>query len=142
MNRFWAYTWQSQPRASMAGLILSILIASTLYGFNWYSFYDTRSNFAKARAVIIAEDIKTLALATKAPDIVVFFGDAEGIVGIYGGCGDGDHPGDSCLGGVIEDLVDAPGVVGEGEVGVGVDHGGMIGKGGGLLLKKAMGSWQ
>lgn len=50
----------------MAGAILSILIASTLYGFNWYSFYDTKSNFAKARAVIIAEDIKTLALATKA----------------------------------------------------------------------------
>lgn len=63
-----------------------------------------------------------------APDIVVFFGDAEGIVGIYGRCGDGDDPGDARLGSVIEDLVDAPCVVGEGKVGVGVDHGGMIGK--------------
>lgn len=63
-----------------------------------------------------------------APDIVVFLGDAEGIVGIDGGGCDGDDTHHPCISGVIEDLVYPTGVVWKSEVRVGVDHVRMIGK--------------
>lgn len=43
-------------------------------------------------------------------------------------CRDGDDPGDACIGSLFDDFVEPTCVVGEGEVGVGVDHGGMVGK--------------
>lgn len=66
MNGFWAKTWRSPVRAGFAGLIISVVIASVLYGFNWHTFYDTRTNFAQNRAAQVAKDIETLAIATKA----------------------------------------------------------------------------
>ncbi len=44
-------------------------------------------------------------------------------MGIDGGGGDGDDPGDACIGSLLDHFVDSAGVVGESEVGVGVDHG-------------------
>jgi len=66
MRGFWAKIWRSPTRATLAGAILSALIASILYGFNWHTFYDTRTNFAETRAELIARDIATLAVATNA----------------------------------------------------------------------------
>lgn len=66
MNDFWSTTWRSPYRASLAGVLLSAIIASVLYGFNWHTFYDTRTNFANLRAEQVAQDIETLALATGA----------------------------------------------------------------------------
>ena len=66
MKGFWAKTWRSPTRSTVAGAFISALIASILYGFNWHTFYDTRTNFAKDRAELIARDITTLALATQA----------------------------------------------------------------------------
>lgn len=67
--------------------------------------------------------------ARGAPDIVVGFGDGEGVEGVGGGGGDGDAGGDAVLLGEVEDAGDAGGEagrleVGEGEVAMGVDHGG------------------
>ena len=66
MRGFWGEIWRSPTRATIAGAILSAAIASILYGFNWHTFYDTRTNFAKNRAELIAKDIATLAIATDA----------------------------------------------------------------------------
>ena len=66
MRIFWANTWKSPARAIIAGALLSAIIASILYGFNWHTFYDTRTNFAKNRTQLIAQDIENLALSTKA----------------------------------------------------------------------------
>ncbi len=65
MRGFWAEIWRSPTRAIVAGALISAVIASILYGFNWHTFYDTRKNFAENRAELIAKDIATLALATK-----------------------------------------------------------------------------
>jgi len=66
MRGFWAEIWRSPIRATVAGAILSAVIASILYVFNWHTFYDTRTNFAENRAGLIAKDIATLAVATDA----------------------------------------------------------------------------
>ena len=66
MSSFWAEIWRSPTRSTVAGAVISAVIASILYGFNWHTFYDTRTNFAKNRAELVAKDITTLALATKA----------------------------------------------------------------------------
>lgn len=66
MKGFWAKIWRSPTRAIVAGALFSAVIASILYGFNWHTFYDTRKNFAENRAELIAKDIATLALATRA----------------------------------------------------------------------------
>ncbi len=66
MKGFWKEVWQSKQRATLAGVLLSAIIASILYGFNWHTFYDTRKNFAKERAQIIAGDVATLAKASGA----------------------------------------------------------------------------
>lgn len=66
MRIFWAKTWQSPTRAIIAGALLSVLIASILYGFNWHTFYDTRTNFAKNRTQLISQDIENLAVSTNA----------------------------------------------------------------------------
>ncbi len=66
MREFWAEIWRSPQRATLAGALLSIIISSILYGFNWHTFYDTSANFAGTRAELIAKDVTTLALATNA----------------------------------------------------------------------------
>jgi len=66
MNGFWFKTWSSPVRAGIAGFLMSVVIASVLYGFNWHTFYDTRTNFAKNRAEQVAKDIEILAIATHA----------------------------------------------------------------------------
>lgn len=66
MRIFWAKTWQSPTRATIAGALLSAIIASILYGFNWHTFYDTRTNFAENRTLLIAQDIENLAVSTNA----------------------------------------------------------------------------
>lgn len=66
MNGFLSRTWRSPVRAGVAGLVISAAIASILYGFNWHTFYDTRTNFAQNRAELVAKDIETLAKATNA----------------------------------------------------------------------------
>jgi hypothetical protein len=66
MRGFWVEMWRTPARATLVGLILSSVIASILYGFNWHTFYDTRTLFARKRAELIAEDVATLALATSA----------------------------------------------------------------------------
>ncbi len=66
MNSFWAKTWRSPLRAGLAGVLISAVIASILYGFNWHTFYDTRTNFARVRADLVAMDIENLALITNA----------------------------------------------------------------------------
>ncbi|MBW1636999.1 MAG: hypothetical protein JRJ68_12075 [Deltaproteobacteria bacterium] len=66
MRGIWAEMWRSPARATLVGLVLSAVIASVLYGFNWHTFYDTRTNFARKRAELIAHDVATLALATSA----------------------------------------------------------------------------
>lgn len=66
MRGYWAEIWRSPLRATCAGAILSALIASILYGFNWHTFYDTRTNFATIRSEIVAYDIQNLAEATNA----------------------------------------------------------------------------
>lgn len=66
MKGFWPRIWQSPTRAALAGVILSAVIASTLYLFNWHTFYDTRTNYSQNRAALTADDIATLALATRA----------------------------------------------------------------------------
>ncbi len=66
MRIFWVKTWQSPSRATIAGALLSAIIASILYGFNWHTFYDTRTNFAKNRTQLIAQDIENLAVSTNA----------------------------------------------------------------------------
>lgn len=66
MNDFWSGTWRSPIRAGVVGVVISAVIASILYGFNWHTFYDTRTNFALNRAELVAKDIETLAEATNA----------------------------------------------------------------------------
>ncbi len=66
MRDFWARIWRSPNKAIVAGAMISAVIASILYGFNWHTFYDTKKNFAENRAELIAKDIATLALATRA----------------------------------------------------------------------------
>lgn len=66
MRIFWTKTWQSPTRATIAGTLLSAIIASILYGFNWHTFYDTRTNFAENRNQLIANDIENLAVSTHA----------------------------------------------------------------------------
>lgn len=66
MNEFWSRTWRSPVRAGVAGVLISATIASILYGFNWHTFYDTRTNFALNRAEQVAKDIETLAKVTNA----------------------------------------------------------------------------
>lgn len=66
MKGFWVEIWRSPARAIVAGASFSAVIASILYGFNWHTFYDTRMNVAENRAELIANDVATLALATRA----------------------------------------------------------------------------
>ena len=66
MREYWAGIWRSSTRATIAGAILSAVVASVLYAFNWHTFYDTRSNNEDLRAEIVAKDIANLAEATHA----------------------------------------------------------------------------
>lgn len=66
MNDFWPSIWRSRTRATIAGLLLSVVIASVLYGFNWHTFYDTQANQARQRAARILHDISMLAEVTHA----------------------------------------------------------------------------
>ena len=58
INDFWPSIWRSRTRATVAGLLLSLVIASVLYGFNWHTFYDTQANQARQRAGRILNDIR------------------------------------------------------------------------------------
>ncbi len=66
MREFRAKIFRSPTRTTVAAILISAVIASILYGFNWHTFYDTRKNFAENRAELIAKDIATLALASRA----------------------------------------------------------------------------
>ena len=64
MNRLAVGAGLAVLLTAAAGLALSIAIASALYAFNWYSFYDTRRHEAETRAEEIADDLALLAEAT------------------------------------------------------------------------------
>lgn len=64
MQGFWAGIWRSGPRSIGVGLLLSVAIASTLYAFNWHTFYDTRGHYFESQAEQIAADIDGLRAAT------------------------------------------------------------------------------
>lgn len=66
MGGFWAGVWRSRSKTVTAWLVISALLASILYAFNWHSFYDTRRNMARAEARLIAEDVRAIARATRA----------------------------------------------------------------------------
>jgi hypothetical protein len=66
MGGFWAGVWRSRSKTVTAWLVISALLASILYTFNWHSFYDTRRNMARAEARLIAEDVRAIARATRA----------------------------------------------------------------------------
>jgi len=64
MKHEWTTIWRSRSRSIIAGLLLSALIASVLYSFNWHTFYSTRTNLAHQRAERIFADIHAIALHT------------------------------------------------------------------------------
>jgi peptidoglycan hydrolase CwlO-like protein len=68
MHGFWAGVWRSRSKAVIAWLLISALLASVLYAFNWHTFYDTRRNMARAEARQIAEDVRAIARATRASE--------------------------------------------------------------------------
>ncbi len=61
MAGFWSKIWISRTRSLVAGVFLSMALASTLYGFNWHTFYDTQRNFARSEAQRTADDLESLA---------------------------------------------------------------------------------
>ena len=77
MQHWWTSIWRSRRRSALAGLLISALIASVLYAFNWHTFYSTRSNLAQQRAERIFADIHAIALHTAShPDHDQVFRDA------------------------------------------------------------------
>lgn len=77
MQNGWTSIWRSRRRATLAGLLISAVIASVLYAFNWHTFYSTRSNLAQQRATRIFADIHAIALHTAShPDHDQVFRDA------------------------------------------------------------------
>lgn len=74
---YWTAIWRSRRRSALAGLLISAVIASILYAFNWHTFYSTRSNLAQQRAERIFADIRAIALHTAShPDHDQLFRDA------------------------------------------------------------------
>ncbi len=68
MTAIWPAIWSSPVRAAAFGAVLSAVIASILYAFNWHTFYDTRTLEARQRAERIAEDIRIIVDATRDSD--------------------------------------------------------------------------